>query len=108
MMQEDRPYGPRGTGRTPFLPWLLFSTAFLAWLIFQTYELVTERAQLQALSAAQIGMVEAATKVRNSLDAVASRTAKLDREGNPNAHIIVEEARKRGVTINPDGMPKPN
>ena len=108
MMEDDRRHERRTAVRTTFFPWLLLSTAFVAWLIFQTYELVTERSQLQAVAAAQIGTVEAATKVRNSLDAVASRTAKLDLEGNPNAHIIVEELRKRGVTINPDGIPRSN
>ena len=39
---------------------------------------------------------------------ISSRTAKLDSEGNPNAHVIVEELKKRGVTINPDAASKTN
>jgi len=105
---EDHRLHERQAGRTPFVPWLLVSAAFVLWLVFQTYELAAERAQLQVLHGAQAGTIETATKVRDSLDAVARRTAKLDSEGNPNAHIIVEELRKRGVTINPENAPKSN
>jgi len=108
MMVEHDTEGRPAEGRTLFVPWLLVSTAFVMWLAFQTYQLVSERSQLQAMHEAQAATVETATKVRTSLDAVASRTAKLDLEGNPNAHIIVEELRKRGVTINPEGSAKPN
>jgi hypothetical protein len=95
-------------GHTLFVPSLLISLAFVAWLGFQTYQLVAEREQLKALHAAQDTTVETATKVRSSLDQLASRTAKLDIEGNPNAHVIVEDLKKRGVTINPDAASKTN
>jgi hypothetical protein len=52
--------------------------------------------------------VETATKLRGSLDAVATRTARLAGEGNANARVIVEELRKRGVTINPNDAAKAN
>jgi len=108
MMEDDRLHEGAEARHTPFVPWLLVSTAFVLWLAFQSYQLMSERAQLQAMHEAQTATVATATKVRSSLDAVASRTAKLDVEGNPNAHVIVEELRKRGVTINPDGASKPN
>lgn len=94
--------------RAVFTPWLLLALAFVIWLGFQSYQLVSERQQLKMLRVGQEGTVEAAAKLRGSLDALATRTAKLDGEGNSNAHVIVEELRKRGVTINPEGATKPN
>ena len=94
--------------RSVFLPWLLLALAFVVWLGFQSYQLVSERQQLKMLRASQDANLEGANKVRGSLDALATRTAKLDGEGNATAHVIVEELRKRGVTINPEGAAKPN
>lgn len=94
--------------RTVFLPWLLLALAFVVWLAFQSYQLVSERQQLNTLKARQGTAIETAGKLRASLDALATRTAKLDAEGNASAHVIVEELRKRGVTINPEGVAKPN
>ncbi|HTP73393.1 MAG TPA: hypothetical protein VML58_14325 [Burkholderiaceae bacterium] len=100
------PPGRDASGRSLFLPSLLVSLALVVWLGFQTWQLVAERQQLRALHASQVATVETATKVRSSLDAVASQTAKLALQGNSNAGVIVEGLRKRGVTINPDGPTK--
>ncbi len=35
-----------------------------------------------------------------SLDAIAAQTQRLAEQGNPNAMALVDELRKRGVTIN--------
>lgn len=106
MTHDDRDLEWDAPRRSLFLPSLLIALALVVWLGFQTWQLVAERRQLSAMHAAQVATVETATKVRNSLDTVASRTAKLDMEGNANAHVIVEELRKRGVTINPEATPK--
>jgi hypothetical protein len=103
---DDRGLDRDRSGRSLFLPSLLVSLALVVWLGFQTWQLVAERQQLSAMHDSQVATVETATKVRSSLDAVASQTAKLALQGNPNAGVIVEELRKRGVTINPDGAPK--
>ena len=60
-----------------------------------------ERQQLVTLRAVQNSQVEAAGKVRASLDTVATATAQLADSGNADARTIVEELRKRGITINP-------
>jgi hypothetical protein len=93
--------------RSVFVPWLL-AFAFVVWLGFQTYQLLSERQQLKLLRVGQDANLDAANKVRGSLDAVATSTAKLASEGNANARVIVEELRKRGITINPDDAAKPN
>ena len=44
-------------------------------------------------------------KLRSSLDALARETAILADRGNAGARLIVDELRKRGVTINPKAPP---
>ncbi len=93
--------------RSLFLPAALFALAFVGWLGFQTVQLVGERQALAAARATHDPMELNATKLRTALDALATATAKLATDGNANARVIVEELRKRGVTINPAGALKP-
>ena len=90
-----------------FFPALLLALAFVAWLAFQAVQLVMERQQLGLAKANLEQQEQGATKLRASLDAVATSTAKLAADGNANARVIVEELRKRGVTINPAGASRP-
>jgi F0F1-type ATP synthase membrane subunit b/b' len=93
--------------RTAFVPLLLLAIAFVVFAGFQTLQMVTTRSQL---SQAQVNLepqIQQAAKVRASLDAVATATAKLATEGNGNAQVIVEQLRKRGITINAAGAAKP-
>lgn len=95
--------GPSSDGlRSAFLPLLLFALALVAWLGFQCIQQIGERQQLFNLQGSLDAQEAAAKKVRASLDAVATATAKLATAGNPNAGVVVEELRKRGVTINAD------
>jgi hypothetical protein len=83
---------------SPFVPLLLLAVALVTWFAFQSYQLINERQQLSLLHAAQDAQVEAAGKVRASLDTVAAATARLADSGNVNARILVAEQRKRGTT----------
>lgn len=98
---------PQPTRGNVFVPMLLLALAIVGWLAFQGAQLLRERQQLIELQTGLATQADAATKLRASLDAVATATAKLASEGNDSAHVIVEELRKRGVTINPQGAPKP-
>ena len=82
-----------------FLPMLLSGLALLGWLGFQAYQLVNERQGLQAAYASQQQTVDNASKLRASLDALAADTQRLADGGNPNAKLLVDELRKRGITI---------
>lgn len=99
--QDNHPrrHGARDDA-SPFLPLLLLSLALVGWFGFQTHQLVRERQQLAQLRAGQDAQIEAAAKVRASLDTVATATASLAETGNLNARLLVEELRKRGITIN--------
>jgi hypothetical protein len=98
---------PARTGHSVFVPMLLGAMAVTGWFAFQTMQLIGERQQLTALRGVQDAQVEAATKLRGSLDGMASATAKLADGGNVNAKLLVEELRKRGITINPNAAPAP-
>ena len=90
-----------------FVPALLIALAVVAWFAFQTVQLVREWRQLGLAQSTLQPQEQNAIKLRASLDAVATSTAKLATEGNANARVIVEELRKRGITINPPGAAKP-
>jgi type II secretory pathway pseudopilin PulG len=78
---------------------LLATLALLGWLSFQTTQLVKEREALQAAYASQQQTVDNSAKLRASLDAIAADTQRLADSGNANAKILVDELRKRGITI---------
>lgn len=83
----------------PFLPMLLIALSLLLWLGFQALQLAIEHRQLKQAHASLDAQHEAATKLRSALDALATATAKLASDGNANARVVVEELRKRGITI---------
>lgn len=89
-----------------FLPTLLVSLAVVASLGFQTLQLSREQKRLETALSGMDAQHQVAARLRASLDAVATATAKLAADGNSNAKVIVEELRKRGVTITPHAQPK--
>lgn len=89
-----------------FIPALLIALAVVAWFGFQTVHLVLEWRQLGLAQSTLQPQEQNAIKLRASLDAVATSTAKLAADGNGNARVVVDELRKRGVTIN-QPAPKP-
>ncbi|MDP1646885.1 MAG: hypothetical protein Q8M01_01595 [Rubrivivax sp.] len=92
---------PAAAGRhSPFVPLLLGALALLGWLGFQTHQLANERAVLLAAHASQQQTVDSAGKLRASLDALAADTQRMAEAGNPSAKLLVDELRKRGITIN--------
>ena len=91
--------------RSPFVPMLLGGLALLGWLGFQTQQLINERQALQAAHTSQQQTVDNAGKLRASLDALAADTQRMADGGNPNARLLIDELRKRGITINTANPP---
>ena len=85
--------------RSAFAPLLLGGLAMLGWLGFQAQQQYVERQALQAAYASQQQTVDSSAKLRASLDTLAADTQRLADAGNPNARALVEELKKRGVTI---------
>lgn len=100
---------PRTTQRVhgPFVPLLLGGLALAATLGLQVGSLMQDRQALQTAHASQQQVVDNATKLRASLDALAADTQRMADAGNANARLLVEELKKRGVTINPSAPPNP-
>jgi hypothetical protein len=105
---ELRAYrSPQPAARGPFMPLLVLALAVAVWFGFQTIQFLKERDAMRATMAAQDKTVQEAKKLRDALDTIARETALLADTGNPNAKLIVEELKKRGVTINPNPTPTP-
>ena len=91
--------GARGEPFSAFMPLLLGGLALLGWLGFQAWQFYVERQTLQAAYASQQQTVDGAAKLRASLDTLAADTQRLADSGNPTARTLVDELKKRGVTI---------
>ena len=91
-----------GSGRSAFLPLLIVTVATTACGAFQSYQLVQESAALKTLAANQENLMQNAVKLRAQLDAIAGDTQRLANAGNASAQTIVNELRRRGITINAD------
>ena len=94
--------------RSAFASLLLAGLALLGWLAFQAQQQVAERQILQTAYASQQQTVDNAGKLRASLDVLAADTQRLADGGNPNARALVDELKKRGVTINSANTPPAN
>lgn len=85
-----------------FVPVLILGLVLAAWFGFQATQLRAERDAMRELMAGQDKQLQESKKLRDSLDAIARGTARLADSGNANARLVVDELKKRGVTINPD------
>jgi hypothetical protein len=92
-------------GQGVFLPVLLLTVTSLGWFLFQATQLLAERNTLQLSREAQQAQVQQSQRLRDSLDGLARDTARLAEQGNRNAKLVVDELRRRGVTINAEAPP---
>jgi hypothetical protein len=86
--------------RSTFVPLLLGLLAVTAWMAHHAWLLNQDRQQLQAAQATLQPTVEKSAGLRQSLDRLAADTQRLADAGNGNARVLVDELRKRGITIN--------
>jgi hypothetical protein len=96
---------PALPARSVFLPALLVGIAVTGWSSFQTYQLVRENRSLQTVIANQQTQVDSSAKLRDSLQKLAVELAGLAQAGNSNATVVVDELRRRGITINAETPP---
>ena len=90
-----------------FIPLCLLAVSWLLWATFQMVMLINEGSSLRTLRANQENTVQQAIKLRAQLDSIAAKTAELAAKGNSGAKTIVDELKKRGVTINPNANTPP-
>lgn len=107
----DEPYKPRGrppsAEQSVFIPLAILTLAAVAWAGFQTAQLLRERDLLTAAHINQERPMENAKKLREGLDTLAKQTQLLANKGNTSAKLVVDELKKRGITINPDSAMAP-
>lgn len=102
------PEAPQTRRHSAFVPMLLLVLSALAFFVANIVEGYRARTALQAAHAGQQQTVDNAAKLRQSLDALAADTQRLANGGNPNAALLVDELRKRGVTITVPPAPAPS
>ena len=90
-------------GFSSFIPTFVLALALLATLVFQSVILVQERANLELTLQNQQEPVEQARKIRDQLQNILGKTAKLAQGGNTNAQAVIDELERRGVKVNADG-----
>jgi cytoskeletal protein RodZ len=90
-----------------FVPVFLLALSYLAWAVFQTTQLVMERNTLQTLRSNQEKQMGESKKVRERFEALSRETQLLANRGNPRAQLIMEELRRRGITIRTDAPTQP-
>ena len=94
--RKAQPAAPRSAA----LPLALGLLAVVAWLGHQAWQLDQERQQLELARSNLQPTVDTAKRLRRSLDLLAADTQRLADGGNANARVLVDELRKRGITIN--------
>jgi hypothetical protein len=85
-----------------FVPVFLLALTYLAWTVFQTTQLAIERNALQTLRSNQEKQMDESKKVRERFEALSRETHLLANRGNRGAMLIMQELRKRGITITTD------
>jgi hypothetical protein len=90
-----------------FVPVFLLALTYLAWTVFQTTQLAVERNALQALRSNQEKQMEESKKVRERFESLSRETQLLANRGNRGAVLIMEELRRRGITITTDVPAQP-
>ncbi len=98
---QAAPQAPAPAGPSLMLPVALVVVALFLWTGFQTFYLIRERGALHAARTNLETPYQESVKLRAQIESIARKTAELAAQGNPGAQTIVEELRKRGITIKP-------
>ncbi len=88
-----------GTLRRLEIPLALIVLAFFIMAAFQTMQLYREYVRLGETRTAQEATMQEATKLRQQLESLASKTAHLAEAGNANAKVIIDELKRQGITV---------
>ena len=93
------------TAVSSFLPILMMGLVLLGWFCFQASQLRIERDAITAAITNQEKPVGESRKLRDSFYAIAHGAEVLADSGNPNARLVVDALKKRGITITPTPTP---
>ena len=88
-----------GETRRAQLPLALVVLGFFVMVAFQTVQLAREHVHIGEVQAAQEPMIQEGTKLRQQLNAMASKMAQLADAGNANAKAIIDDLKRQGITV---------
>ena len=83
------------------LPIILVVVSLFVLMAFETGQAINDRGALSDLRRSQEPTVQEAIKLRQQLETLAGRTAKLAADGNEGAKTIVDQMKGQGVTLSP-------
>ena len=95
----DLPRSAPPTRHSAFIPLLLCVLTLVGWFAGQLFEAYSAQQPLQQGLLGQQTAVDEATRLRQSLDALAADTQRMANAGHANAALLVNELNKRGITI---------
>src|SRR5579862_9679926 len=81
------------------LPVRLVVLGFFIMVAFQTVQLAREHVHIGEVQTAQEPMIQEGTKLRQQLNAMASKMAQLADAGNANAKAIIDDLKRQGITV---------
>jgi hypothetical protein len=84
---------------------LLTLLALIVWFGFQTLELWTERQNYRTAVERQAVRIERLQQIHTAFDGLADDTARLAAAGNPNAQLLLDALKKRGVNVKSEQQP---
>ena len=93
------------TRHSAYVPLLIGLVALAAWLLLQDIEMWQVRDALIQQRDGQTNAMVESNKMRQQLNALATRTAELAQKGDPDAKAIVDQYAKRGLTFVPPKAP---
>jgi hypothetical protein len=83
------------------LPIILVVVSLFVLMAFETAEAIHDRGALADLRRSQEPTVQEAIKLRQQLESLAGKTAKLAAEGDEGAKTVVDQMKRQGVNLNP-------
>jgi hypothetical protein len=89
--------GPAGW----WLPVLLIVVSFFVLMAFETSYAIHDRGALADQKRSQEPVVQEALKLRQQLETLASKTAKLAADGDEGAKTVVEQMKRQGIALTP-------
>jgi hypothetical protein len=101
-MRASRDWNDRAAGEW-WLPVIIVVVSFFVLMAFETGYAIHDRGALTDQKRLQESTVQESLKLRQQLEALASKTAQLAAEGDEGAKAVMDQMKRQGVTL---GAPK--
>ncbi len=96
---------PVRAGFSPFVPLLILAVVLLGWFVFQALQATADRDFMRTALAGQDRQLDESKKLRAAFETLYRGTLQLADGGDPNARLVADELKKRGVGLNGPAAP---